>query len=390
VKDLNGCHGMKICIDARWIGAKIAGIGRYTVYLLRYLAELDGENRYLALFHDPAVRDAVCAELGLSGRERWEVRTVPYGVFSPRGQLLLPRLLRREGVDLFHSTNFMAPLLRFGGKLVLTVHDIIPLKHPEFAPRSKKSRAYPIYRWLMRRLVARADLISADSEYSRRDIVEFLGAPPGKVRTIYLGVDPKYRPLPPTVRDEVRRKFGVRERLALFAGRADPYKNLITLVKAAELLNRKGGPRCTVVVAGAEDPRYPEVGDYVRSAGMEKDVIFAGSQDEEALIGLYNAADVLVLPSLYEGFGLPPLEAMACGTPVICSDRTSLPEVVGDAGILLDPLDTRALASAMERVFTDAALRDRMSRAGLERAKLFPWRRTAEETLAAYRELLRS
>ncbi len=380
---------MRICIDARWIGARIAGIGRYTVYLMRYLAELGGGNSYIALFHDAAVRDAVCAELGLAGRGGWEVRTVPYDVFSPRGQLLLPRLLRREGVGLFHSTNFMAPLLPFGGKLVLTVHDIIPLKHPEFAPRSKKSRAYPVYLLLMRRLVRRADLIIADSDHSRRDILSLLGPPPGKVRTIHLGVDPKYKPLPTAIRDEARRRLGVRGRLALFAGRADPYKNVITLVKAAEILNRKGGPRCTVVIAGAEDPRYPEVGTYVRGAGMEGDVIFAGSLGEDDLIPLYNAADVLVLPSLYEGFGLPPLEAMACGTPVICSNRTSLPEVVGGAGILIDPLDTQALASAMERVFTDAALRDRLSRAGLERAKLFPWRKTAGETLAAYAELLR-
>ena len=378
---------MKICIDARWIGAKIAGIGRYTVYLMRYLAELDRENRYIALFHDGEVSDAVCGELGLAGRERWEVRTLPYGVFSPRGQLSLPRFLRREGVDLFHSTNFMAPLIRFGGKLVLTVHDIIPLKHPEFAPRSKKSRLFPVYKTLMRRLASIADLIIADSEHSRRDIVEFLGAPPGKVRTIYLGVDPKYRPLPPAVREEVRRKLGIRGRLALFAGRADPYKNLITLVKAAEIINRKGDRHCTVVVAGAEDPRYPEVARYIRGADITRDVIFAGSLGEEALIPLYNAADVLVLPSLYEGFGLPPLEAMACGTPVICANRTSLPEVVGDAGILVEPTDTGALAGAMERVFTDPDLRERMSRRGLVRAKLFPWKKTAEETLAAYREL---
>lgn len=378
---------MKICIDARWIGAKIAGIGRYTVYLMRCLAELDGENRYLVLFHDPAVRDTVCAELGLRDRPRWEIQTLPYGVFSPRGQLLLPALLRRGRVDIFHSTNFMAPLLRFGGNLVLTVHDIIPLKHPEFAPRSKKSRLFPVYRALMRRLVSIADLVIADSEHSSQDLVEFLGVPPAKVRRIYLGVDPKYRPLPPAAREETRRKLGIGGRIALFAGRADPYKNLITLVKAAEILNRKGQPRCTVVVAGAEDPRYPEVAQYAAAAGIRRDVVFAGSLGEEALISLYNAADVLVLPSLYEGFGLPPLEAMACGTPVICANRTSLPEVVGNAGILVEPTDAAVLAGEMERVFTDDSLRRTMIAAGLERAKLFPWMRTARETLAAYREL---
>jgi glycosyltransferase involved in cell wall biosynthesis len=120
---------------------------------------------------------------------------------------------------------------------------------------------------------------------------------------------------------------------------------------------------------------------------MKNDVLFAGSLDEDALIPLYNAADVLVHPSLYEGFGLPPLEAMACGTPIVSSNRSSLPEVVGDAGILVEPTDVRAIADAMERVLTDGVLRERMAARGLERAKLFPWRKTAEETLRLYTEL---
>lgn len=378
---------MNICIDARWVQEKIAGIGRYTAYLLKYLAEMDRENEYLVLFHNESIRDRVCGELSLMGRKGWGIITLPYDVFSLRGQITLPRFLRREKVDLFHSTNFMAPLLPFGGRLVLTVHDIIPLKFPHYAPRSKKTMLFPLYKLLMTKLVRRADLVIADSEHSRADIVEFLRVPQEKVRTVYLGVDPKYRPLGEAAREEVRRALKIKDRLALYAGRADPYKNLISLVKAAEFINRKGVLHCTVVVAGAEDPRYPEVARYLRGAGIIRDVIFAGSLGEKTLIPLYNAADVLVLPSLYEGFGLPPLEAMACGTPVIVSNRTSLPEVVGDAGILVEPTDTGALAGAMERVFTDPDLRERMVRMGLERARLFPWRKTAEETLAVYREL---
>ncbi|MCX6340469.1 MAG: glycosyltransferase family 1 protein [Candidatus Aureabacteria bacterium] len=378
---------IKICIDARWIGEKIAGIGRYTVYLLKYLSEMDSENSYLVLFQDEAVRDSVCGELRLGARTNWRILTLPYGIFSIRGQLSLPRLLRKEGVDLFHSTNFMAPLMRGRAKLVTTVHDIIPLKFPEYAPRSKKTRLFPVYRALMKRLVAVSDLIIADSEHSRRDIIEVLGTPADKVRRVYLGVDPKYRPLPSAVKAEVKQRLGVRDRLALFAGRADPYKNLISLVRAAEAVNANGKIHCTIVVAGEKDSRYPEVDNYINRAGIHNEVRFIGSLDEDELIPLYNAADVLVLPSFYEGFGLPPLEAMACGTPVICSNRASLPEVVGDAGILVEPTDVRAIASAMEHVFTDGALRARMSAAGLERAKLFPWKKTAEETLKLYKEL---
>ncbi|MCX6357933.1 MAG: glycosyltransferase family 1 protein [Candidatus Aureabacteria bacterium] len=379
---------MRICIDARWVGEKIAGIGRYTVYLMKYLAELDPGHDYLVLFHNGSVRDRVCGELGLSRRRNWAVRTVPYDVFSLRGQWFLPRMLRRERVDLFHSTNFMAPLMRYGGKLVLTVHDIIPLKFPEYAPRSKKTRLFPVYRAIMKRLARIADLIIADSEHSRGDIINFLDVPPDRVRTVYLGVDPKYRQLGPGIRERVRKTLGIRDKLALYAGRADPYKNLISLIKAAREINKKGKLHCTVVVAGEKDRRYPEVDDYLRGAGVEADVLFLGNLDEDELIPLYNAADALVLPSLYEGFGLPPLEAMACGVPVVCSNRASLPEVVGDAAILVEPMDVRAIADAMERVCTDSALRKKMIAAGLERAKGFPWRNTAEGTLAIYNELL--
>ncbi|MCX6353816.1 MAG: glycosyltransferase family 1 protein [Candidatus Aureabacteria bacterium] len=378
---------MKICIDARWIGEKIAGIGRYTVYLLRYLSEIDARNQYLVLFHNESVRKRICDELQIGGRLGWEVRSLPYGVFSLRGQSALPRLLREEGVDLFHSTNFMAPIRRFGGKLVLTIHDIIPLKFPEYAPRSKKSRLFPLYKWLMKRLASSADIIIADSEHSRGDIIKHLGIPPHKVKTVYLGVDPKYRPLGANVKEQVRRELKIKDRLALYAGRADPYKNLISLVKAAREINARGGIHCAVVVAGEKDSRYPEVEEYIRETHMQDDVLFPGSLDEDALIPLYNAADLLVLPSLYEGFGLPPLEAMACGTPVVCSNRASLPEVVGDAAVLVDPMDVHAIAGAIERVCTDQDLRARLIRAGLERAKLFPWRKTAEETRAIYAQL---
>lgn len=378
---------MKICIDARWVKEKIAGIGRYTVYLLRYLTELDTENDYLILFQDESICRRVSAETGLDRFPRFSTRILPCGVFSPQSQFVLPGLLRREKVDLFHSTNFMAPLTGFGGKLILTIHDIIPLKFPEYAPQSKKTRLFLLYKALMKWLVTIAEVIITDSAHSRRDILEFFNLPGEKVRVIYLGVDPKYRPLSPDKCERVRREYAIRDRLALFAGRADPYKNLLTLVKAAETLNTGGEIHCTVIVAGERDRRYREVEEYLVANRLQDDVIFAGSLGEDRLIPLYNAADVFVHPSHYEGFGLPPLEAMACGTPVICSNRSSLPEVVGDAGILIDPLDVTAFTAQMRRVFTDTNLAARLRAAGLERATRFPWKTTAARTLALYRDL---
>jgi glycosyltransferase involved in cell wall biosynthesis len=381
---------MKICIDARWIKEKIAGIGRYTVYLLKYLAELDRRNSYEVLFHRESIREKVWGELDLDAHSNFASMLVPYDVFSMRGQLSLPHLLRREEIDLFHSTNFMAPLKGFGGKLLITIHDIIPLKFPEYAPRSKKTRLFLFYRGLMKWLVTIADGIIADSEHSRRDILEFFNISPRKVHTVYLGVDAKYRPLPTDAKEEVRRSLNVKDRLVLFAGRADPYKNLISLVKAVDALNRAGKVHCTIAVAGERDPRYREVERYIMAKRMQGEVLFPGSLDEDALIRLYNAADVLVLPSFYEGFGLPPLEAMACGTPVVCSRSSSLPEVVGNAALMTEPTNVKAIALAIERICTDDGLRNKLIGEGLKRAVLFPWRATAEKTLLLYQRMVKS
>jgi glycosyltransferase involved in cell wall biosynthesis len=378
---------VNICIDARWIKEKIAGIGRYTAYLIRYLAELDGKNRYLILFQNDQLRDRIWRELNLDRMPRFRACVFPHGVFSLQNQLFLPRLLKKEKTDIFHSPNFMAPLPPISAGLVITVHDIIPLKFPHFAPRSKKSRFFFVYKGIMRWVTTIADAIIADSEHSRRDILEFFPIPERKVHTVYLGVDPKYRLLPDGVDREVKKELDIKDKLAVFAGRADPYKNLITLVKAMEILNGTAAFHLTIVVAGERDPRYRKVEDYISFKGLNDSVRFAGSFAETELIRLYNAADLLVLPSLYEGFGLPPLEAMACGTPVICSNRSSLPEVVGDAGILIDPLDEHALADAINRVITDRALRDSLIEKGIRRAALFPWRKTAEKTLELYNSL---
>lgn len=386
--------GLNIAIDARWIFDEISGIGAYTRELIGALAIIDRNNAYMLYFTSEAIRDRTYREAGLSGNENLKSRIVPFGVFSPAGQLRMPSILNQDDIDLFHSTNYMIPLRAFPsgrrGRIacLVTIHDVIPLKFPQYASRSRKRRLFPIYRRLMIEVGRRADMITADSESSRRDILEHMridGDRQSRVRRIYCGVGDRY--CPPAGRDE---RLSERTRLILYVGRADPYKNLTGLIEAFSCARQAGLPPAQLVIAGAPDPRYPEAGLLAKSLGLTDAVHWTGYLDEDALVNTYQAADLLVLPSRYEGFGLPVVEAMACGVPVICSNRGSLPEVAGDVAVQVDPDDTDGLAREITRLLTDNSLAADLSRRGIDHARQFNWRRTAGETLDLYHELERS
>jgi len=377
---------MRVAIDARWIFREISGIGRYTQELLQALAEVDPETDYRLLFCDPEVRDRVMGLDAIRAAPRMRAETIPWGLFSPLGQLRLPGWLRRQRIDLFHSTNYMIPLAAFPPRrpgrvrCAVTLHDLIPLVFPDHAPRSKKARLFPLYRWLMREGGRRADLILTVSESSRRDILEHLAIPAaeaGKVTVTPEGVSPGYQAGPEPAPGQT----------FLYVGRFDPYKNVPLLVEAfARVRAREPGARLRLI--GPPDPRYPEARDTARRLGLGDEVVtWQGYVDHEELVRAYRDARALVLPSTYEGFGLTVLEAMACGTPVICSNVSSLPEVAGDAACLIDPRDPVALAEAMLELLRNPAEAARLRAAGLERVRAFTWQRTAEATAAAYRQV---
>ncbi len=371
---------MKVVIDARWIFHEMSGIGLYTQELIRALASIDHDNQYVLLFQEAALRDRTWSEAELGGAKNFEARIVPYGPFSPKGQLRLPPMLKGIGADIFHSTNWMMPLLSTGYvKRVVTIHDLIPLLFRDHAPRSRKERFFPLYKRLMCRVAHSADMIIAVSDATRVDIVDTLRVPLGKICTTLEGVRSEYRPPfsrpvnnPPVI---------------LFVGRRDPYKNLPLLVEAfARLLAR--GVRAKLKIIGPADERYPEAPRRARELGIFTEIEWIGYASPEALVQAYQTADLFVLPSRYEGFGLTVLEAMACGTPVVCSRTSSLPEVVGDAAILVEPGQVDALTKAMEDVLTDRDLASELSAQGLRRAGLFTWERTARDTLEAYEKLM--
>lgn len=376
---------MKIAIDARWIFPRISGIGRVTEKLIQYLGKIDPENHYLLLFDHPELLRQYARQW--EEYPRLETALVPWRLFSPFDQWGLPSWLRKNGVDLFHSPNYLYPLLMNSPPVVVTIHDLIPLKFPEFTPRAKKTRFNFIFRLILRRSVHRASRVIAVSRHTRDDLISLLGLEEEKIRVVYNGVDRTYRRLEAgKVQALLAEKFQITAPYFLFVGRFDPYKNVTGLIRAlADFSGPEDNP-LHLVIAGSPDPRYPEAGKLVKSLGVSDRVHFLEKVDEEELLYLYNGALALVLPSLYEGFGLPPLEAMACGTPVICSNRGSLPEVVGEAALLVEP-EVDEIAAGLERIWKDEQLRAELRRRGLQRAASFSWEKTAAETLNVYKEV---
>ena len=373
---------MKVCIDARWIHPEISGIGLYTTELARALAGADRGNEYVLLFDDPAVMERTLRETGLADAPNVSTRLVGYGPHSAASQLRLPALLRELRADVFHSTNYMMPLRVVRGvRRVVTIHDLIPLLVRDHAPRSRKSRVLPVFRRLLVEIVRRADLVITVSESTRLDVLRALAVAPernARIVAIPEGVSPEYRPA-------IKRPRAVP--VILYVGRRDPYKNLPLLVEAVGRL-KADGVRARLRVVGPPDDRYPEAPRRAREFGLDADIDWVGYVTSEELLREYQQADVFCLPSRYEGFGLPVLEAMACGTPVVCGNKGSLTEVAGDAALLVDPDDADRIAQALRRVLADPETAARLSTKGLERAAMFTWEETARRTLDAYRQAM--
>lgn len=378
---------LKIGIDARWIFPEISGVGRVTEKLIRNLAEIDRENSYYLFFRDPALLERYSPDR--KDRSNFRPVLVPWGIFEPAGQWGVPSRVRELSLDVFHSTNYFLPLFLKGEvKAVATVHDLIPLKFPHFTPRAWKTRLHPVFRRVLTRSVRRADRVITVSRHTRRDLMADLGLPPEKIAVVYNGIDGAYRPradkeFPPVLAE----RLGFSDPYLLYVGRFDPYKNVPGLIRAFAEFVRARTDNSRLVLAGQRDPRYPQAGEIVSALGLSSRVVFLDGVEEGDLAALYGGARILILPSLYEGFGLPPLEAMACGTPVIVSDRGSLPEVVGEAGMIINPENPAEIASAIAKLWESEELRSRFRELGLARAREFSWRRAAEETLEVYRQL---
>ncbi|MBN1483211.1 MAG: glycosyltransferase family 4 protein [Chloroflexia bacterium] len=290
-----------------------------------------------------------------------------------------PLALWRDGVDLLHATMNVAPWWT-PCPLVVTIHDLAYMRYPEVHPRGRR-----LYLNLLTRLtVRRARAVIAVSEFTGREVQRLLGVPGERIQVIYEGVDPDFCPRPPEEVAAFRERRGLPPRYLLYLGNLEPRKNLRRLVQAYARV----ATDAPLVLAGARGWGYEALFAEVEALGLSERVLFPGFVPREELPLWYNGAVALVYPSRYEGFGLPPLEAMACGTPVLTSTASSLPEVVGEAGLQVSAEDVPALAAAMQRLLDRADLRAELRQRGLERARRFSWSNMARETAALYVRLL--
>lgn len=323
---------------------------------------------------------------------RWDFEGIERRVLdakplSPQEQLSVPAAVKDAKLDLFHVPHLNAPLLS-RVPLVASIHDLIPFRYPD----AIAARFGGVYFHAMARLVPRkARRILTVSEHTRLDLITLAGADPQKVETIPLGVDSRFAdPASPETKRRVRDRHGLTGRYLLYAGQWKGYKNVELLLQVMERLDRDRFADLKLVLVGKEDPRVP-MREMLAERHLSDRVVLTGFvADEAELAALYQEATAFVFPSRYEGFGLPPLEAMAAGVPVIASDRASIPEVVGPAGLLLDPDRVLEWQRAIESLCEAPGRREALSTLGRERARTFRWEVTAAKTLEAYRRALES
>ncbi len=291
-----------------------------------------------------------------------------------------------HAMDVIHIPWQVGFLMPVSCAKVLTVHELTPIIFPEI-----QTRFWVIlHRYFLPRILKKVDMVITVSESTKRDLIKYMSVPETKIKTIYQGVDTEmYKVLPTSHIESIRRKYQLDFPYILYVGNIEPKKNIPTLLKAFSAISQGSKNDYRLVIVGKKLWKYQPTLDTVRVLNLQDRVIFLGYVPENDLPGIYNAASLFVFPSLYEGFGRPLLEAMMCGVPVIASNTSSIPEVVGDAGITVDPYDISALAMAINQVLTDDELRTTLIKKGLERAKLFSWQKCAEETLAVYEEAYR-
>ncbi len=377
---------MRICFDLSPAAHRHAGIGRYAHELLAALTRIDRANTYRVFHNQLAFNERVDAPLDPLPRTVIPLTAKPW-----RMSVLLADFLRVPmdrwipGIDVFHGTDHLLPPLR-RARTVFTLHDLIFKFFPEY--HLPLNRAF--LGLMLPRFLRRADAIIAVSECTKRDAIRLYHLPPEKITVIYEGVDPALRPVEDkNLIEQARARYAHDQPFVLYLGTIEPRKNLIALIDAVRALRARGLPH-RLLIAGRKGWLYQATFDHVTRTGMSEAVVFLDYVPDAELPALFAACDAFVFPSLYEGFGLPPLEAMACGAPVVCSNTSSLPEVVGEAAVLFDPRDVGEIAGAIERVVSDVALRDELRAKGIAQAAKFSWERAARETLAVYERVTKS
>lgn len=366
---------MHIGIDCRLPYYQRGGISQYILHLLPALAALDSENQY-TLFHSRKDgRSYVPSTSNFRRRNLWTPCHHRLERWALAAELLPHRL------DVLHSPDFIPP--QWGARRrIITVHDLNFIYYPQFLTRESMRYYADQIEWA----VSVADHILADSHATRQDLIVHLNVPPGKVTTVHLAANPLYaREYEEAAVTETLAQYNLPRDFILFVGTLEPRKNLPFLIRAYDRLRREKKVDMPLILVGRKGWLYEEVFNTIAELGLGESVRHLSGIFDEQLAHLYRAAGVLVTPSHYEGFGLPALEAMHCGCPVIVSNRGSLPEVVGEAGLQLDLTNESEWTEALYRVLTDSDLRRRMIARGYQQAQTFSWEKAAAITLNLYR-----
>ena len=368
---------MRIGIDIREIEkGKITGIGRYLKNLLGYIAQEDQKNEYILFANQKTEYTTAAKNIKLKVIKGW---------FSPFwDQVQLPIALKKEKINLFLSPYYKKPFFT-PCKSIITIHDLNPLFLPPISMKGWfKNRFY--FRILLKLSSRKVDRIITVSQYSKKDIVKYLRVPEEKIEVIYHSINERYRPLQSNL-EKVTSKYGINKKFIFYFGNFNPHKNVKALIEAYYKLPQEIKNEYQLVLGGRRDKQCLGLERMVKHLKIEEKVVFTGFISEENLPLIYSAAEHFVFPSLREGFGLPPLEAMACGTPVITSNVSSLPEVVGEAGILVSPYKVYEIKEAIVRVLADSVLRNDLIQKGLNRAKRFTPEKTTKQILEVFAEV---
>lgn len=376
---------MLVGLDGYPLSEPRTGVGHYTLELARTLARISPQDEFELVSPAPFDPDA---QVEIDRANLPNLRTVNPKASSIRGHwwsMGLPLYARRAGFDVFHGTNFDVPFWK-RRRSVVTIHDLSPLLHPD-KHRTKTVRRARLRLPLVVRL---ADTIITPTDSVKGEVCQRLGVKADKVTAIPSAARVGFRPMPLAQTIPVRKRLGVEDDFLLFVGTLEPRKNLLTLLKALEQIVGDSSLRPQLVIAGGEGWLMDEFIAFTRKATISDRLCLTGYLKDDELCALYSSCKAFIYPSVYEGFGLPPLEAMACGAPVIAGRIPALQETLGSAALLVEPLDVEGLAKDIAGLLHDESRRNRLRSAGLQHAAKFSWERTARLTLGVYRELVKA
>jgi len=375
---------MKIGFDLDSLTLRSGGIGRYGVDLINHLAKiLQADDEMFVFFHKSFDRGFLSKHENLTLINKYT--HVKSNVL--RKAIFLPFSIRRLKMDLFHGVDHIGIPFLYQSKTcqyVVTIHDLITRIYPRSFPIKQRM----VQNTLLPRILSKADKIIVDSRSTKNDVKKFYPQHAEKVKVIYAGVESQFYPRSQREVERILKKYHLDFKYFFFLGTLEPRKNILRLIEAFIKWKREGNVEHRLVITGRKGWFYKEILEKIQKSAHSQDIIFTDFVDDEDLPFLYSGAEMFLYPSLYEGFGLPVLEAMACGTPVVTSNLSSLPEVTGEAGLLIDPLNVEEIVLAMEKLSRDRKTLDELQKRGLERAKLFSWERAAKETMELYKEML--